>query len=85
MTLATASSISPRLRPAMLRDRLTEELTLPAHRLQAFTRLREDLFLDTMDVELLVAKLESQLDYYLTDEEAAQIETIGDLEYFFLR
>ena len=73
------------LRNATLLSNLSSELRLPGHRLHPFTRLREDLFLDTMDVELLVASLESRLEYYLTEEEASQIETVGDLQHFFLR
>ncbi len=72
-------------RNALLMQNLSSELRLPGHRLHDFTRLREDLFLDTMDIELLVAGLESRLEYYLTVEEASQIETVGDLQHFFLR
>ena len=72
-------------RTAALMQNLSSELRLPNHRLHTFTRLREDLFLDTMDVELLVAGLERKLEYYLTEEEASQIETVGDLQHFFLR
>ncbi len=73
------------LRSASLMQSLSAELRLPGNRLHNFTRLREDLFLDSMDVELLVASLESKLAYYLTEEEASQIETVGDLQQFFLR
>ena len=72
-------------RSASLMQNLSNELHLPGERLHGFTRLREDLFLDTMDIELLVAGLERRLEYYLTEEEASQIETVGDLQHFFLR
>ncbi|WP_116107820.1 hypothetical protein [Lewinella sp. IMCC34191] len=72
-------------RTAALMHKLSSELRTPDHRLHSFTRLREDLFLDAMDIELLVAGLESKLEYYLTEEEAGQIETVGDLQHFFLR
>ena len=72
-------------RETALLQELSNELRTPGHRLQPFTRLREDLFLDTVDVELLVASLEQNLGYYLTEEEATQIETIGDIRTFFLR
>ncbi|PPK85777.1 acyl carrier protein [Neolewinella xylanilytica] len=68
-----------------LMHKLSSELRLPNNRLHSFTRLREDLFLDTMDIELLLASLESGLEYYLTEEEANQIETVGDLQHYFLR
>ena len=70
---------------AMLMQNLSNELHLPGDSLHNFTRLREDLFLDTMDVDLLVASLERRLGFYLTEEEASQIETVGDLQHFFLR
>lgn len=72
-------------RSAALMQNLSSELRLPDHRLHSFTRLREDLFLDAMDIDLLVAGLESKLEFYLTEEEASQIETVGDLQQFFLR
>ena len=72
-------------RNTALMQSLSSELRLPGHRLHDFTRLREDLFLDTMDIELLVAGLESRLEYFLTVEEASQIETVGDLQHYFLR
>lgn len=73
------------LRSVSLMQNLAAELRLPGSRLHGFTRLREDLFLDTLDIDLLVAGLESKLAYYLTEEEACQIETVGDLQHFFLR
>lgn len=82
MTFTTQPSAA---RSAALMQNLSLELRTPGKRLHAFTRLREDLFLDTMDIELLVAGLESKLEYYLTEEEASQIETVGDLQFFFLR
>ncbi|MTB53855.1 hypothetical protein [Lewinella sp. W8] len=72
-------------RATALMNNLSTELRIPGNRLQAFTRLKEDLFLDAMDVELLIASLERNLEYYLTEEETAQIETVGDLQAFFLR
>jgi len=64
---------------------LSTELRVPGNRLQSFTRLQDDLFLDPMDIQLLIASLESKLEYYLTEEEMAQIETVGDIQIFFLR
>ncbi|NJB84686.1 acyl carrier protein [Lewinella marina] len=83
MTQVTPPAMASR--SAALMQNLSSELRLPGHRLHPFTRLREDLFLDTLDIELLVAGLESRLEYYLTEEEASQIETVGDLQQFFLR
>ncbi len=76
---------SPVTRSARLMHNLSTELRLPGHRLHSFMRLQDDLFLDPMDVSLLIASLESKLEYYLTEEEAAQVETVGDLQTFFLQ
>ncbi|MCP9235720.1 hypothetical protein [Lewinella sp. JB7] len=83
--MTSISAEASAARAASLMYNLSSELRQPGHRLHGFTRLREDLFLDTMDVELLIATLESKLEYYLTEEEASQVETIGDLQHFFLR
>lgn len=64
---------------------LSTELRVPGHRLQPYLRLQDDLFLEPLDVNLLIASLESKLEYYLTEEEASQVETVGDLQTFFLR
>lgn len=85
MITSTAPAQAPQTRSAILMQVLSSELRVPTHRLYGFTRLTEDLFLDPMDVKLLVASLESRLSYYLTDEEMAQIETVGDIQRFFLR
>jgi len=75
----------PLTRFANLMQNLSNELRVPGHRLHPFVRLQDDLFLDRLDVNLLVASLENKLQYYLTEEEAAQIETVGDLQNYFLR
>ena len=83
MTARIAPSISAR--QEALTHNLALELNLPQARLHGFVRLQDDLFLDTQDVELLIAKLESRLEYFLTEEEIAGIETLGDLQRVFLR
>ena len=75
----------PVTRSANLMHNLSAELKVPGHRLHSFLRLKDDFFLDPMDIDLLVASLETKLEYYLTEEEAAQVETVGDLQTFFLR
>lgn len=76
---------TPVTRSANLMHNLSQELRVPSHRLQPYLRLQDDLFLEPLDVELLIASLENKLEYYLTEEEAAQVETVGDLQGFFLR
>ena len=79
-TSATAAA-----RSSQLTHTLSDELRVPNERLHSFIRLQDDLFLDPMDVQLLIASLESKLEYYLTEEEMGQIETVGDIRAFFLR
>ena len=79
------ASHTPATRSTRLMHTLSDALRIPDHRLHAFIRLQDDLFLDPMDVKLLIASLESKLEYYLTEEEMAQIETVGDIQAFFLR
>lgn len=85
MTTSSAQVQIPLTRSAAIMQTLSTELQVPNHRLYGFTRLRDDLFLDPMDIKLLIASLERNLGYYLTDEETAQIETVGDIQRFFLR
>jgi acyl carrier protein len=58
-------------------------LKVPATRLYSYTRLRDDLYLDTLDVTLLIANLENRLGRFLTEEEFARIETVGDCQRAF--
>lgn len=76
---------APTTRYENLMHNLSAELRVPGHRLHPFLRLQDDFFLERMDVDLLIASLESRLEYYLTEEEAAQVETVGDLQNYFLR
>jgi acyl carrier protein len=58
-------------------------LKVPATRLYSYTRLRDDLYLDTLDVTLLIANLENRLGRFLTEEEFSRIETVGDCQRAF--
>ncbi|MEM9836416.1 MAG: hypothetical protein AAF828_07935 [Bacteroidota bacterium] len=70
---------------AQLINDLSYRLKRPSHRIQPFLRFREDLFLDIIDLKLLVADLEHRHGHFLTEEEAGRIETVGDLQQLFLR
>lgn len=63
---------------------ISQSLKVSGHKLQPFIRFQEDLFLDRLDVELLLAGLERRHARFLTHEEANSIETIGDLQRAFL-
>lgn len=81
----TAFPTADYLTPAskLLND-LSYRLNRPNHRIHSFLRFQDDLFLDVIDVQLLVADLETRHGHFLTEEEANRIETIGDLQRAFL-
>lgn len=58
---------------------------IPASHIHPYTQLQDDLDLDTIDLLLLIAELESQFNVYLTPEEVESIETIQDLSFLFQR
>lgn len=68
-----------------LLNNLSYTLRVPSNQLYPFTRLLEDLLLDQLDRQLLIADLESKFNLFLTEEEAARIQTIGDLQQHFGR
>lgn len=77
------------LTPSNMEDSIVRtiswSLKVPPQRLNWYTHLRDDLLLDSIDVQLLIATLESHLNVYLSEEEAATIETIGDFKRYFVR
>lgn len=58
-------------------------INVPSSQILPYTSLREDLELDTIDLLLLIAELESQFNIYLTPEEVESIETIQDISFCF--
>lgn len=58
-------------------------LNVAPQRLLPYTHFVDDLHLDDLDMMLLIAALESHLDVYLTPEQVAGIETIGDVTRCF--
>ncbi len=83
MSSATISPIN--LPEGRLLYNLSDTLGVPSNRLYSYTRLLEDLLLDQLDRQLLIAGLESRFNCFLTEEEAARIQTIGDLQQYFGR
>ena len=67
-------------------DRVIEsvawELNIPTYKLNPYTDFTDDLYLDTIDKDLLIAKLERDFDVILSREEVANIETIRDATQF---
>jgi acyl carrier protein len=62
----------------LVRDHLSTELEVPPERIQPETRFREDLDADSLDLYELVMELEDRYGIRVSEEEAAQIETVGD-------
>jgi acyl carrier protein len=58
-------------------------LQVAPQRLLPYTHFVDDLHLDDIDMMLLIAALESQLDKYLTAEQVQGIATIGDVTKCF--
>ncbi|MEM8585110.1 MAG: hypothetical protein AAGF87_12610 [Bacteroidota bacterium] len=82
----TLARITPILRKDdLFLSNLSYELGIPSNKLSPYTRLFEDLLLDQLDTQLLIASLERQFNYFLTEEEAEHIQTVGDLQRFFAR
>ena len=67
-------------------DRIIEliawELNIPSSRINPHTDLVDDLYLDSLDKDLLIAKLESQFGVFLNQEQAAKIDTVRDASFF---
>lgn len=62
---------------------ISYSLNVSPTRLYSYTHFRDDLHLDQVDMTLLIATLESRLNVFLSDEEVARIETIGDCHRYF--
>jgi acyl carrier protein len=61
-----------------VREHLSAELEIPLEQISEGTRLREDLDADSLDLYELVMELEDTYGLSVSEEEAAEIETVGD-------
>ena len=61
-----------------VREHLSAELEIPLEQISTETRLREDLDADSLDLYELVMELEDTYGISVSEEEAADIETVGD-------
>jgi acyl carrier protein len=61
-----------------VRTHLAAELEVPADQINEGTRFREDLDADSLDLYELVMELEDNYGIKVSEEEAAEIETVGD-------
>lgn len=67
-----------------VREHLSTELEVDAAEIQEGTRFREDLDADSLDLYELVMELEDSYGVRVPEEEAAEIETVGQAVDFVL-
>jgi len=68
----------------LIRDHLADELDIDPARVQESSRFREDLEADSLDLYTLVQELEDSYGVTMTDEQAAEILTVGQAVEFVL-
>jgi acyl carrier protein len=68
-----------------VREHLAAELEVDAGEIAESTRFREDLDADSLDLYELVMELEDTYGIRLSEEEAAEIETVGEAVDFVLQ
>ena len=68
----------------LIRNHLADELDLDAERIAEETRFKEDLDADSLDLYTLVQELEDSYGVKMSDEQAAQILTVGQAVDFVL-
>jgi acyl carrier protein len=69
---------------SLIQAHLADELDLDAGAIAETTRFREDLEADSLDLYTLVQELEDTYGVSMSDEQAAQIETVGQAVDFVL-
>jgi acyl carrier protein len=69
---------------ALIRDHLADELDVDAGAIGPETRFKEDLEADSLDLYTLVQELEDSYGVSMSDEQAAQILTVGQAVDFVL-
>jgi acyl carrier protein len=68
----------------LIRNHLADELDVDAARIEEPTRFKEDLEADSLDLYTLVQELEDSYGVKMSDEQAAQILTVGQAVDFVL-
>ena len=69
---------------ALIRDHLADELDVEVALISEGTRFKEDLEADSLDLYTLVQELEDTYGVGMSDEQAAQILTVGQAVDFVL-
>jgi acyl carrier protein len=68
----------------LIQNHLADELDLDADRISMETRFKEDLDADSLDLYTLVQELEDSYGVKMSDEQAAQILSVGQAVDFVL-
>jgi len=68
----------------VIRGHLVDELEVDPDTISEATRFREDLDADSLDLYTLVQELEDSYGVRISDEQAAQIRTVGQAVEFVL-
>jgi acyl carrier protein len=68
----------------LIQNHLADELDIDAGRIEEGTRFKEDLEADSLDLYTLVQELEDSYGVKMSDEQAAQILSVGQAVDFVL-
>jgi acyl carrier protein len=68
----------------VIRGHLADELEVDPATISESTRFKEDLEADSLDLYTLVQELEDTYGVHMSDEQAAQIRTVGQAVEFVL-
>ena len=68
----------------LIRDHLADELDIDPARVREGSRFKQDLEADSLDLYTLVQELEDSYGVAMTDEQAAEILTVGQAVDFVL-
>jgi acyl carrier protein len=70
---------------SLVRKHLAEELEVDLERISEGTRFKEDLDADSLDLYELVMELEDNYRITVSEEQAAEIRTVGDAVDFVVQ
>jgi acyl carrier protein len=70
---------------ALVRAALAEALELPEEEIMEESIFEDDLEADSLDLVELLLEMEQQFSFKVSDEEAAEIETVGDAVDLIMR
>lgn len=64
---------------ARVKEMIVEELSVEAEKVTMESRLSEDLGADSIDAVELIMNIEDEFNIQVSDEEAQNLKTVGDL------